>query len=122
MGEATTHQTVDPTDKGDSQNDKEGRDRCFFIQNHMWPNENHAPGKQHACNDSLKGGDGPHLLHGLSVVNTYTEVISGSKQAAVLVKNLMAIPITITKGVKVVQVVAVDVVPPWNWHPECWRG
>ena len=28
---------------------------------------------------SLKGGDGPHLSHGLSVVNTYTKVISGSK-------------------------------------------
>ena len=27
----------------------------------------------------LKGGDGPHLPHDLSEVNTYTEVISGSK-------------------------------------------
>ena len=25
---------------------------------------------------ALKGGDGPHLLHGLSVVNTYIKVIS----------------------------------------------
>ena len=50
---------------------------------------------------SLKGGDGPHLLLGLSGVNTYTEVISGSKQVAVVVKNLMAILITITKDVKV---------------------
>ena len=28
---------------------------------------------------SLKGVDGPHLPHGLSVVNTYTKVISVSK-------------------------------------------
>ena len=28
---------------------------------------------------TLKGGDAPHLPHGLSVVNTYTKVISGSK-------------------------------------------
>ena len=27
----------------------------------------------------LKGGDGPHLSHSLSVVNTYTKVIFGSK-------------------------------------------
>ena len=59
----------------------------------------------------LKGGDGPHLPHGLSVVNMYTEVISGSKRVAVVVKNLMAIPIFITKGIKVTQVVAVNAVP-----------
>ena len=40
----------------------------------------------HVMTQSLKGGDG-HLPHGLSVVNTYTEVISGSKQVAVVVKN-----------------------------------
>ena len=33
----------------------------------------------HVMTQSLKGGDGPHLPHGLSVVNTYTKVISGSK-------------------------------------------
>ena len=48
----------------------------------------------------LKGGDGPHLHHGLSVVNMYTIVISGSKQVVVVVKNLMAVLITIAKGVK----------------------
>ena len=31
--------------RGGSQNDKEGRDRCFFIQNCTQPNENHAPGR-----------------------------------------------------------------------------
>ena len=55
----------------------------------------------HVITQSLKGGDGPHLPHGLSVVNMYTEVISGSKQAVVVVKNLTATSITIAKGVKV---------------------
>ena len=33
----------------------------------------------HVMTQALKGGDGPHLPHGLSVVNMYTKVISGSK-------------------------------------------
>ena len=36
----------------------------------------------HVILSLLKGGDGPHLPHGLSVVNIYTKVISGSKQVA----------------------------------------
>ena len=60
---------------------------------------------------SLKGSDGPHLPHGLSVVNTYTKVTTRGKKVAVVVKNLMAIPITITKGIKVIQAVAVNAVP-----------
>ena len=71
----------------------------------------------HVMTQSLKGDDGPHLPHGLSVVNTYTEVISGSKQVAVVVKNLMAAPITIAKGVKVTQVIAAKMVPPVKVSP-----
>ena len=33
----------------------------------------------HVMTQTLKGGDGPHLPHGLSVGSTYTEVISLSK-------------------------------------------
>ena len=33
----------------------------------------------HVMTQSLKGVDGPHLPCGLSVVNMYTEVTSGSK-------------------------------------------
>ena len=33
----------------------------------------------HVMMQSLKGGDGPHLPHGLSVVNTYSEVTARSK-------------------------------------------
>ena len=66
----------------------------------------------HVMTQSLKGDDGPHLHHGLSVVNIYTQVISGSKQVAVVVKNLTATPITIAKDVKVAHVITVNAVPP----------
>ena len=66
----------------------------------------------HVMTQAQKGGDGPHLPHGLSVVNMYTKMISGSKQVAVVVKNLMAILITIAKGIKVTQVVDVNALPP----------
>ena len=66
----------------------------------------------HVMTQSLKGGDGPHLPHSLSVVNTYTKVISGSKWVVVVIKNLMAILITITKDVKVTDIVAANAVPP----------
>ena len=68
--------------------------------------------KQHACNDSVtEEGDRPHLLHGLSVENMYTEVTSSSKWVAAVVKKLTAILITITKGVKIIKVVAANAVP-----------
>ena len=66
----------------------------------------------HVMTQVLNEGDGSHLPHGLSVVNAYAEVISGSKGVVVVVKNLMAIPITITKGIKVTQMVAANAVPP----------
>ena len=66
----------------------------------------------HVMTQTLRGGNGPHLPYGLSVVNTYTKGTTGSKCVVVVVKNLMAILITITKGIKVAQVVAVNVVPP----------
>ena len=64
----------------------------------------------HVVMQTLKGSDGPHLPHALSVVNTYSEVTTGSKRAADVVKNLLAIPIIITKGIKVAQIVAADAV------------
>ena len=43
-------------------------------------------------------------------MNMYTKVTAGSKQVAAVVKNLMAIPKTITKWIKGAQVVATNVV------------
>ena len=71
----------------------------------------------HVMTQSLRGGEALHLPHGLSIVNMYNEVNSGSKQA-VVVRNLMATSITITKGVKVAQVVAVNVLPPEKVGPK----
>ena len=117
--EATMHQTVDLADlKEVVKMTKKKEIDTFFFQNHTWLNEKHAPGKQIACNDSVhEGGDGLHLHHGLSVVTMYTEVISGSKQVAVVVKNLTAILITIANGVKDTQVMAVNEVPPMELAP-----
>ena len=65
----------------------------------------------HMMTQTLERGDGPCLPHGLNVMNTYTEMTTGSKQVAVMVKNLTATQITITKSIKVAQVVATNVVP-----------
>ena len=117
--EAATHQTVDHTDlkevvkmtkreEVDAFSSKIIHDqmKTMLIRNNM-----------NVMTQVLKGGDGPHLPHGPSVVNTYTKVISGGKWVAVVVKNLMAILITIIKGTKVTQVVAVNAVPPVELTP-----
>ena len=112
--ETVANQTVDPTDLNEvvkttkkeevdafSSKIINGQMKTLLLGNNM-----------HVMTQSLKGGDGPHLPHGLSVVNTYTKVISGSKRVAVVVKNLTAAPITIAKGINFAQVVVVNAVPP----------
>ena len=41
----------------------------------------------HVMMQTLMGGDGPHLPHGWSVVNTCTKVISRGKLVVVVVKS-----------------------------------
>ena len=65
----------------------------------------------HVMMQTLNGGERSHLPHSLRDVNTYTEVTTGSKRVAVIVKNLMAIQITLHKGINVTQVVAPNAVP-----------
>ena len=109
--EDATNQTMDPTDlkemvittkEIDALSSKiiHGQTKTLLLGNNI-----------HVMTQSLKGDDGPHLPHSLSVVNTYTRVISDSKQVAVVVKNLMADLITITKGIKIAQVVSPNAVP-----------
>ena len=57
-------------------------------------------------------GEKPCLLHGLSMVNTYTEMTTGNRGVAVVIKNQTTMPIIIGKGVKVTWVVATNRVPP----------
>ena len=59
-----------------------------------------------------ENGEETCLPHGLCMVNTYTKVTTGSKHVAVVIKNQMAAPITISKGIKTAWVVAVNRVPP----------
>ena len=56
-------------------------------------------------------GKEPCLLHGLSMVNTHTEMTTRSGHVAVVIKNQTAALITIGKGVKVTWVVAANRVP-----------
>ena len=41
------------------------------------------------------------LPHGLSMVNAYTEMNTGSRCVTIVIKNQTAVPIIISKGVKV---------------------
>ena len=51
------------------------------------------------------------LSHGHAVHHTYTEMMSGSKSVAVVVRNLTATPITLKKNMPLARVVAVNAVP-----------
>ena len=73
--------------------------------------------QMHVMIQPLRGDDGPHLPHSLSVVSMYTEVIFGSKWVPVVVKNLTVVPITTAKGIKVTQVMAANVMPPVDLAP-----
>ena len=60
----------------------------------------------HMMTQTVEEGDSPCLPHRLSVMNTFTKMITRSKLVAVVVKNLTAALITITKAVKIAGVVA----------------
>ena len=66
---------------------------------------------------ALEEGDGSCLPHGLSIVNTYDEMATGSKHVAIVVKNLAATLITITKGVKIAWVLAENAIPQVRVSP-----
>ena len=46
------------------------------------------------------------------MANTYTEMTTGSKHVAIVIKNQTAVLITIGKGIKIAWVVAANRVPP----------
>ena len=62
-------------------------------------------------------GKEPSLPHGPSVVNTYTEMTTGSRHVTIVIKNQTAVPIVIGKGIKATQVVAANRVPPVKVMP-----
>ena len=57
------------------------------------------------------------LPHGLCIANTYTEMTTGSKCVTVVIKNQTVVQITISKGIKITQVVAANRVPPVEVMP-----
>ena len=65
----------------------------------------------HIMTQTLERGDRHCLPHGLSILNTYTTMTTGSKQVAVIVKNLPTAPITINKGVNITWVMTVNAIP-----------
>ena len=62
-------------------------------------------------------GKEPCLPHGLSMVNTYTEMTTGSRHITVVIKNQTAAQIIVTKGIKVTKVVAANRIPPIEVMP-----
>ena len=66
---------------------------------------------------TLEEGDSPCLPPGLSIMNTYTKMATGSKWVVVMVKNLTATQITIAKGVKIAWVVAANAIPQVGVSP-----
>ena len=71
----------------------------------------------HVMTQVPEKGEEPCLSHSLSMANTYTEMTTGSKHVAIVIKNQMAVPITICKGVKITWVVAANRVPPVEVMP-----
>ena len=57
-------------------------------------------------------GEEPCLPHGLSMVNTFTEMTTGSRCVTVVIQNQTAAPIIISKGIKVTWAMAANRVPP----------
>ena len=55
----------------------------------------------HVMMQALEEGNASHLPHGLSILNTYAKMTTGNRQVVVVVKNLTAALITITKGVQI---------------------
>ena len=79
--EAVANQTVDPTNLSEAvkMTKKEGVDAFLSKVIHVGMKTLLQGNNMHVLTQYLKGGDGPHLPHGLSIVNTYTKVISGNK-------------------------------------------
>ena len=78
---------------------------------HAWTEDHIFGSNMHVRTQSLEGCHAPCLPHDLSVMNTYTKMITRSKWVVVVLKNLTVALIITAKGIKVTQVVAANVVP-----------
>ena len=112
QSKVAANQTVDPTSLNEAVKTTKKEEIDTFSSKiiHVWTKTMLLGNNMHVMMQFLKWADGPHLPHSLIVLNIYTKVTSGSKWVAVVVKKLTAIQITITKGIKVAQVVDVNAV------------
>ena len=79
--EAAMHKTMDPTDLKEVVKMTKKQEIDAFSSKIMYSQMKTMllGNNMHVRTLAFKGGAGPHLPQGLSVVNMYTEMISGSK-------------------------------------------
>ena len=82
MGKATTHQTVDQTNLKEvvKMTKKEEIDAFLSRIVHGQMKIMLLGNNMHVMTQSLREGDGSHLPHSLSLVNTYIKVILGAQK------------------------------------------
>ena len=88
-GETAMHQIVDPSNLKETvkMTKKEEIDTFLSKIIHSQMKTMLLGNNMYVMTQVLKGDDGTHLPHCLSVVNMYTEVISGKKVVVVVVKT-----------------------------------
>ena len=84
---------------------------------HTWTKIMFLVSNMHVTTLALEDENGSLLPHRLIVINTYTEMATGSKNVSVIMGNLTAVLITITKGNKIVQVIAANAIPQVGVSP-----
>ena len=111
--EVTANQTTDPANLNKVVKMIKSGEVCPFLSKimHAQTKTMYLGSNRHMMMQTLEDGDGPCLPHSLSIMNTYTGMIIGSKWVAVLVKNLTAALVTFTRGVKITWVVAANAIP-----------
>ena len=111
--ETAINQTMPPTDLSETVKmiKKEGINAFSSKIIYAWPKTMCLSSNMYVMMQALEEGNGSHLPHGLSILNTYTEMTTGSKWVAVIVKNLTTALITMAKGVKIAQVIAANAIP-----------
>ena len=111
--EAAVNHTMDLTDlnKAVKMTKKEEIDAFSSNIMHAWAKTVFLGSNMHMMTQTPEEGNGFHLPHWVSVMNTYTKMVTGCKWVAAMVKNLTSNLITIAKGVRIAQVVAVNAIP-----------
>ena len=84
---------------------------------HAWTKTTFLDSNIHVMMLALEEGNGSHLPHGLSIINTCTKMATRSNWVLVIMKNLTAALITIAKGVRIAWVIAANDIPQVEVSP-----